>query len=453
MSDVFTTRRPIIDWDELESRLCRPCSPDKKDGDPLAELLRIIGDKDESHETDFEPKTPLSARARQDAEEPEDLNQPDAQVRLVSGDFAAIEAGLLGTKQPQAAIPSEAERSTIEYKGSNARAPLISGDFAAIEAGLLGSPREQATATVSDANMSNAFSNADIGSQRFLDQDNRPVSRLARVAGGQNSSRRPLYVMVAIVTVAMAGIAVSFGLNSRLSGPPEIASIKAENGPAKQQTSSADVLAQDAAILSKPPEPSPMALVNGTERTLDLPRVEEKTPPAESHAQVDNRPPAVPSAPAQAQTPAAPLSMAAPIESETMKTDLVRPDGTLSSNATPPQANVNEAPLPAPQSAAAAEVPRAKAVGHVAKPRKPTTVRDQARHGQPRQIANKAKATPVNPLDTEPAPVANPKAVTPTTQPSPATNGAFGFVQTTVNSLTSATAKLLEWGRIDGSHP
>ncbi len=409
--------------------------------------------KTESHETDFEPKTPLSARARQDAEEPEDLNQPDAQVRLVSGDFAAIEAGLLGTKQPQAAIPSEAEQSTIAYKGSNARAPLISGDFASIEAGLLGSKREQATTTASEPNMSNAYSNADIGSQRFLDQDNRPVSQLAGVANGQNSSRRPLYVMVAIVTVAMAGIAVSFDLKSRLSGPPEIASIKAENGPIKQQTSSADVLAQDAAILSKPPEPSPMALVNGTERTLDLSRVEEKTPPAESHAQVDNRPPAVPSAPAQAQTPAAPLSMAAPIESETMKTDLAQPDGTLSSNATPPQPNVNEAPLPAPQSAAAAEVPRAKAVGHVAKPRKPSTVRDQARHGQPRQIANKAKATPVNPLDTEPAPVANPKAVTPTTQPSTATNGTFGFVQTTVNSLTSATAKLLEWGRIDGSHP
>jgi len=45
------------------------------------------------------------------------------------------------------------------------------------------------------------------------------------------------------------------------------------------------------------------------------------------------------------------------------------------------------------------------------------------------------------------------KAVTPTAQPSPATNEAFGFVQSAVNSLTSATAKLLEWGRIDGSRP
>ncbi len=196
-----------------------------------------------------------------------------------------------------------------------------------------------------------------------------------------------------------------------------------------------------------------MALVNGTERTIDLPQVEEKTLPAESHAQIDNRPPAVPSAPAQAQTPAEPLSMAAPIESEKMKTDLVRPDGTRLSNATPPQANINEAPLPAPQSAAAPEAPRAKAVGRVAKPLKPTTVRDQARHGQPRQIANKAKAMPVSPFNTEPAPVGDPKAVTPTTQPSPGTNGAFGFVQSAVNSLTSATAKLLELGRIDGSRP
>jgi hypothetical protein len=461
MSDVFTKRRPMIDLDEFERRLYRPRSTDQRDGEPLAEfaeLLRIIGVKDESHETDFDPKTPLLARVRQETGEPRELNQPDTQVRLVGGDFAAIEAGLLGTKQPQAAIPPEAERSTVEYKKPNERAPLISGDFAAIEAGLLGAPREQATATVSEADMSNAISSVDIGSQPYVHQDNQPVSRHAGVADGQNKSRRPLYVMVAIVIVAMAGIAVGIGLKSRASGPPEIASIKAESGAAKLQgdtASGADAPAQEAAILSKPPEPSPMAPVNGTERTLDLPQVEEKTLPAESHAQIDNRPPAVPSAPAQAQTqtPAEPFSMAAPIESEKMKTDLVRPDGALSPNTKPPQANINEAPLPAPQSAAAAKPPRAKAVGHVAKPLKPTTVRDQARHGQPRQIANKAKGMPVSSLTTERAPIGDPKAVTPTTLSSPASNGAFGFVQSAVNSLTSATAKLLEWGRIDGSRP
>ena len=59
--------------------------------------------------------------------------------------------------------------------------------------------------------------------------------------------------------------------------------------------------------------------------------------------------------------------------------------------------------------------------------------------------ANKAKAMPVSPLNTEPAPIAEPKAVTPA-QPSPATNGAFGFVQRAMNSLTSATDKLLGVG-------
>ena len=193
------------------------CSTDQKDGDPLAELLRIIGDKDESHETDFEPKTQLAARARQDAGELGELKQPDAHVRLIGGDFAAIEAGLL-----EAAIPSEAERSTAEDKRPNARAPLISGDFAAIEAGLLGAPQQQATATVSEANMSNAFSSMDIGSQRSLHQDNESVSRHAGVADGQNRARRPLYVMVAIVIVAMAGIAVGFGLNSRDFRPTRV---------------------------------------------------------------------------------------------------------------------------------------------------------------------------------------------------------------------------------------
>ena len=148
---------------------------------------------------------------------------------------------------------------------------------------MLGAPREQAAATVPEADLSNAFSSMDIGSQRSLHQDNQPVSPLAGVADGQNRARRPLYVMVAIVIVAMAGIAVGIGLKSRASGPPEIASIKTESGAAKQQTeaaSSADAPAQAAAILSKPPEPSPMAPVNGTERTLDLPQAEEKTLPA-----------------------------------------------------------------------------------------------------------------------------------------------------------------------------
>src|SRR6202022_513537 len=120
MSDIFTKRRPMIDWEEFERHLCGPCSTDQRDGEPLAELLRIIAGKEGSHETDFEPETPLSERARQEKGEPGELNQPDAQVRLIGGDFAAIEAGLLGAKQPQAAMLPEAERSTGENKSHTA---------------------------------------------------------------------------------------------------------------------------------------------------------------------------------------------------------------------------------------------------------------------------------------------------------------------------------------------
>src|ERR1019366_2237257 len=392
MNDVIIKRRPMIDLDEFERRLGRPCSTDQKDGDPLAELRRIIGDKNEPNRTDFEPKTQLSAMARPDIGE------------------------------------------TGEWKQPNAQAHLVGGDFAATEAGLLGALREQTTTTVSEANITNAFPSVDLGSERRLYQHDQPASRHTGVAGGHIKSRRRPYVMVAILIVGLAGVAVSFGLNSRLSGQSDIASIKADNGPDNPQTediSSADVPAQDAVNLSKPPESSPMALDNGTKRTFDLPQAEEKSLPSESHAELDNGPPAAPvMKPAQEQTPAEPLST--PVESID----------------TAPQANIDGAPLPASQPPAAAKAPTPKAAGHVAKPLKPAVARHSENHGQPRQIANKAKATPVNPTKTEPAPIAVPNAETPTTQPNSATNGGpFGLVQSAVNSLTSTTAKLFEWGR------
>jgi hypothetical protein len=423
MNDVITKRRPMIDLDEFERRLGRPCSTDQRDGDPLAELLRIIGDKDEPHKTDLEPKTQLSAMARPDIGETGEWKRADAQVHLVGGDFAAVEAGLLGTKQPEATILRAAERSTVEYKRPAARAPLLSGDFAAIEAGLLGALREQATATVPETDMANAFPSVDLGSEGRLYQDNQVASRHAGVADGQIKSRRRRYVIGAIVLAGTAGVAVSLGLNSRLSGPLDIASIKADNGSDKPQTeamSSADVPAQDTAILSESSEPSSMALDKGTEQPLDLTQAEKKTLPAESHAQLDSGPAAVPAATAPAES----LSEVAP-----------------------PQANINGAPLSASQSPAAAKAPTVKAPGRVAKPLKPAAARHPGSHGQPRQIANKDKATSVSPLTTKPAPSADPKAETPTTQPSQATNGTFGFVQSAVNSLTSTTAKLFEWGR------
>jgi hypothetical protein len=415
MNDVIIKRRPMIDLDEFERRLGRPCSTDQKDDDPLAELRRIVGDKNEPHKTNFEPKTQLPAMARPDLGETGDGKQPDAQAHLVGGNFATIEAELLGTKQPDAVTLRDAERSTIENKRPKPRVPLLSGDFAVIEAGLLGALREQTTTTVSEANIPNAFPSVDLGSEGRLYQHDQPASRHTGVARGQIKSRRAPYVMGAILLIGMAGVAVSFGLNSRLSGQSDIASIKADNGPDNPQTdaiSSADVPAQDAANLSTP---------------FDLPQAEEKSLPTASHTELDNGAPAAPvMTPAQVQNPAEPLST--PVASVD-----TAPDG---------------APLSALQSPAAAKARTPKAAGHVAKPLKPAVARHSDSHGQRRQIANKAKATPVNPNNSEPAPIGVPNAETPTTQPNPATNGGpLGLVQSAVNSLTSTTAKLFEWGR------
>ena len=301
MSDVFTKRRPMIDLDEFERRLGRPCSTDQRGDDPLAELLRVIGDKDAPHKTDLEPKTQLSEKV-QLAGETADGKQPDAQVRSARGDLAAIEVGLLRAVQPQAAILREAESPTVEHKRSTARAPLISGDFAAIEAGLLGTPREQATAMVPETGIANPFPNLDLRSEHTLYRDEPPASGQTNVAADEHiRSRRPLYVMMATIIVGMAGIAVSVGFNSRLSDSSDIALVKADNAPdnqAVQAPSGADAPTQDAAILGNPPEPSPSAAIA----------------PIESASPVESESAAVPPVAPRAQTPAEPLGVATPVE-------------------------------------------------------------------------------------------------------------------------------------------
>ena len=415
MSDVFTKRRPMIDLDEFERRLGRPCAPDQRGDDPLAELLRVIGDKDAPHKTDLEPKTQLSEKV-QLAGETADGKQPDAQVRSARGDLAAIEVGLLRAVQPQGAILREAESPTVEHKRSTARAPLISGDFAAIEAGLLGTPREQATAMVPETGIANPFPNLDLRSEHTLYRDEPPASGQTNVAADEHiRSRRPLYVMMATIIVGMAGIAVSVGFNSRLSDSSDIALVKADN-QAVQAPSGADAPTQDAAILGNPPEPSPSAAIA----------------PIESASPVESESAAVPPVAPRAQTPAEPLGVATPVESEKV--------------GEPPQADVKAAPPSAPQSPASAKTPTAKTAGRVAL--KPAAAKHPGGKSHPRQIANKAKATPTTPPATEPTPSAGrPTADTPTAQPSPANNGPFGLVQSAVDSLTSATAKLLQGGR------
>jgi hypothetical protein len=126
-----------------------------------------------------------------------------------AGGFTAIGAGLLDAERSRAAISPEAAVSNAGHKKPNAGAPFISGDFAAIEAGLLGSRQEKAAAIVSEATVSNTFPKVDLGSERWLNEDNTPVFRHGGIAGGHKRSRRAFYAMAAIAAAGMAGIAAS----------------------------------------------------------------------------------------------------------------------------------------------------------------------------------------------------------------------------------------------------
>jgi hypothetical protein len=446
MSDVVTKRRPMIDWDEFEKRLGPPISTNQKEGDALAELLRIIADKVEPH---FEPTVDLSGKSQRDATETGTRTQTDTQIGQVAGGFAAIEAGLLSTKQPQAAVPPlDSERSTVAYKRPDARAPLIGGDFAAIEAALLSGLREQAAERVSETSSApNALPGLDAGADRWLDQERQPASRLADDAGSEVRSRRPLYAMVALTIAGMAGIAVSSGFGSRVSGQAEIAAIKPDSeAPARLAvtTTDADIPAKEVAILDKPQELSPAPIATGSEQTPGALQADAPPPAGPSQAQIEL--PAVPPAPAPAL--AEPPVTTASAEPVAVKNDLAGPvEAAQNSNGTSPQANLNEAPPVVPDPPVAAKPPAAKAASHVAKPIKAAAAKHPGGHSKPHQLANAAAhAAPVKPLPTEPAPSADLKAAAPAAQPSPAPNGAFGFVQSAVNSLTNTTAKLMEWG-------
>ena len=148
-------------------------------------------------------------------------------------------------------------------------------------------------------------------------------------------------------------------------------------------------------------------------------QAEEKTLPAESHAQLDNGPAAVPAAPAPAES----LSAVAP-----------------------PQANqwsaASGAAIPCGSQGSDGESGGTR--GEAAKTRRGKTswqswpASSDCEQGQGeickpthRQAGTDRRFQGRNPM----------------TQPSQATNGTFGFVQSVVNSLTSTTAKLFEWGR------
>jgi SPOR domain len=371
MSEQSVKRRPMIDLEEFERRLRQPLAASPREDDPLAELARSFGgDEVDPYKTVFEP---LSRR-------------------------------------PSGSWRSEVDRG--EGKAQGVRRPLIGDDFAAIEAGLLGTARHD--------NEGNLFDSDEI--ENYPPQDGQEHWSYADAEGSREPepayedvrSRRPLYVMAAMIVAGLFGIGASFGFKGAVSNPTEIVTIKAADGPAKihpDTVANTDVPDRDASVLGGTPQQPPVAAVDNVEQPADLSaqadaqQFHDTTAAASGAASVPLPPP--PSV-AQAQVPAPaqvqpqstePLSIAALIEPKKVKTVSVRPDGTLLPNTTPAMVA-----SPPPSSVSSGKPATPKSGGHIAAAPKPASGATVVAKAQRTQVADAQGGVPA--AETAAAPAA-----------------------------------------------
>jgi len=365
MSESIVKRQPMIDLEEFERRLRKPLAANQGDDDPLAELARFVGEqedpyKEDPYKTVFEP---LSRR-------------------------------------PAGTFWSGPDHGDGEERGGHE--PLIRGDFAAIEAGLLGAARHESGENLPESEELDGCEEAE-GAEHWRYADTAGGSREAGPPLEEIRSRRPLYVMAAMIVAGIAGIGASFGFKGAVSHQDEIATIRAADGPAKihpETAAGTEIPDQDASILGGSPQQPPVAVVNNVEQPADLsaqanvPEAQANPPRAIAGLATGAASVPVPAPPAQAQPQpsAEPLSIADLIEPKKVKTVSVRPDGTLLPNDAPPQVTATAVPVPAarPTAASMTKAATPKSAARVATPR--LAAADANGNPQPRtSVAAKAK--------------------------------------------------------------
>jgi hypothetical protein len=379
MSEPIVKRRPMIDLEEFERRLRKPLAANQGDDDPLAELARFVGEQEDPYRHEDPYKTVFEPLSRRPAE--------------------TLRRG-----------PDHGEG---EERG--AHEPLIGGDFAAIEAGLLGTTRHESGENLSLSKELDGCEEAE-GAEHWRYEDTAVDSRDAGPRFEEIRSRRPLYVMAAMIVAGIAGIGASFGFKDAVSPQDEIATISAADGPAKIRPETAagtEIPDQGASILGGSPQQPPVAVVNNVEQPTDLsaqanvPDALANPPRAIAGLATGAASVPVPAPPAQAQAQpqpqpaAAPLSIADLIEPKKVKTVSVRPDGTLLPNDAPPQATAADVPVPAarPTVASTAKAATPKSAARVATTPRPATP-DANGNPQPSRTSVAATAKRVELADT-----------------------------------------------------
>lgn len=200
MRETVAKRRPMIDLEQFEKRLRQTTPSSRSDDDPLAELARFAGDRDDPYKAVFEHKAARPAIEDRDAQD-------------------GYETPADHDSWPQAEPdPFDPHRSYA----SAAYAPA-SEDFS--HSGERRRDREEDV-----ANYSAPFEQA---AQEWRYQEEAPYA--APDYEAEPRSRRPLYIMAAIIIAGIGGIGATFALKGGSSSSHMVASIKAVDGPVKVQ--------------------------------------------------------------------------------------------------------------------------------------------------------------------------------------------------------------------------
>ena len=251
----------------------------------------------------------------------------------------------------------------------------LGGSFAAIEAGLRGSIQPEFRSSGQDlgqddlgqdyASSARQHWNDELAPEEddtdWLEQVRAMAPRQAGLLQEPPRSRRLLYVTAAIILVGIAGIGATFAIKRSPVSPRQIAMIKASTSPAKIQApasaaSDGAKIIQDASVLDKTPQSLPEGVVNRTEQPVDLAQTEAlsaKGPAPQSAASVPVPQPPVEAGsggqataasdfqgrPDRAQAgetaPGQAFGLGGVIQAKKVKTVTVRPDGTIVSDDAP----------------------------------------------------------------------------------------------------------------------
>ncbi len=326
MSEPATKQRQMIDLDEFERRLSRSPSPALND-DPLAELARLVGGGEDRFESMFQAR-PTRGRAPEPQQPEEPHHIPDwlveeshqhAQPKGRAIDFAAIEAGLRGSLDPEFQNFADAEdRRWHDHHAQDRRHQdhYAHDDYAH-------DPHAH------DQHVEEDYA----GEEAWLDA---PVASHAEPIA-EVRSRMPLYATAAIIIAGMLGIGATFAMKRTPAAPAQIALITAPTTPMKVAVAEGgtDPNASDnASILDKTPQQAPTAAVSQTEQPVDVNAVGKPAPAAQVAASAPAA--AVPVPPPPGADTSQDVTLGDMVQPHKVKTIAVRPDGSFADSAAPP---------------------------------------------------------------------------------------------------------------------